>query len=96
MAKYRLSRQAFADLSGIADYTFEMFGELQSERYADSLRECFEMLANDRLMGRDVNDLSAGLRAFKHQSHIVYYLPTDVEILIVRVLHQSMDARSHL
>ena len=47
-------------------------------------------------MGAPRDDIGAGLRAHPVQRHIVFYRETETEVLIVRVLHASMDPGSHL
>jgi toxin ParE1/3/4 len=46
--------------------------------------------------GRKEDELAPGLRRFEYQSHIVFYVPKDKGVRIVRVLHQSMDVKRHL
>lgn len=46
--------------------------------------------------GRSASELSSGLRRLEYQSHVVFYVPRDKGIWIVRVLHQSMDVKRHV
>jgi toxin ParE1/3/4 len=53
MSKYRLTRRADQDLTEIYLYTLEQFGFSQAEAYAESMRHCFETLAdNPRMKAR--------------------------------------------
>jgi len=36
------------------------------------------------------------LRCLEHQSHVIYYMPQEYGVLIVRILHASMEASGHL
>ena len=92
MADYRLTRRAEGDLAGIADYTIERFGIEQARRYREGLESCFRMLADGPLIGRPAEGLSPGLRRYEVQAHIVFYRIEGDGILIVRVLHEKMDA----
>jgi len=95
MNSYRLSRLAAADLQEIAEYTIERFGILQARSYRDSLKICFVQLANNPALGRRAEHLMHGLQLFEHQSHVVFYISEPESILIVRVLHSSMDVPRH-
>ena len=95
MNSYRLSRLAAADLQEIAEYTIERFGIMQARRYRDSLKTCFVQLANNPTLGRRAEQLMHGLQRFEHQSHVVFYISEPENILIVRVLHSSMDVPRH-
>ncbi len=95
MNSYRLSRLAAADLQEIAEYTIERFGIMQARRYRDSLKTCFVQLASNPALGRRVEQLMHGLQRFEHQSHVVFYISEPENILIVRVLHSSMDVPRH-
>ena len=96
MPEYRLSARAAGDIAGIADYTIERFGVDQARRYRDGLETCFSALAANPLLGRTAEELAPDLRRFEHGSHVVFYEPREGSVLIVRVLHESMDAPSHL
>ena len=95
MSNYRLSRLAAADLEEIADFTIEQFGIEQSRRYRDGLKTCFDQLADNPELGRKSEQLMRGLQRFEHQSHVVFYINETDNLLIVRVLHFSMDVPRH-
>ena len=96
MVKLKLSRKAETDLSEIADYTIGEFGVMQARQYRDSFQGCFNSLRENPLLGRSARELAAGLRLIRQQAHIIFYLHTQDQILIVRVLHHSMDFERHL
>jgi toxin ParE1/3/4 len=96
MAEYRLTSRAEADLEKIANYTIEQFGIEQARRYRDGLENCFQSLAENPKLGRSAEQLAPNLRRFEHRSHIIFYVPQDNGVLIIRVLHESMDAPRHL
>jgi len=96
MADYRLSWQASRDLEAIAEFTINRFGIERARQYRDELKACFESLAENPTMGRRAEQLAKGLRRLEHGSHIVFYVPLDDGVLLVRVLHHRMDARRHL
>ena len=97
MAEYRLSKRAASDLAEIADYTIETFGIEQARHYCDGLDTCFQTIADNPMFGRSASfhDVPE-LRRYEYQSHVVFYIPEERDVLIVRVLHKSMDAPRHL
>jgi toxin ParE1/3/4 len=96
VAEFRLSRLAIADLAEIADYTIETFGIEQARVYRDGLEACFRALAANPNLGRRAERLAPMLKRYKHHSHEVFYLATNHEILIVRILHERMDFGRYL
>ena len=95
MVEVRLTSHAEADLAGIADYSIETFGIEQARRYRDDLDACFRTIAGNPRLGRSAEVLSHGLRRIEHRSHVVFYLVDESGILIVRILHSSMDSARH-
>ena len=96
MAVYSLSSKAAADLDAIYEYTILQFGLEQARVYLLGLHERFELLAEQSTHGRKADELAPGLRQLGYQSHMIFYLPKDNGIRIVRVLHHSMDVKRHL
>lgn len=96
MAGYSLSSKAAADLDGIYEYTILHFGLEQARVYLFGLHERLQMLAEQPMQGRTADELAPGLRRFEYQSHVVFYLPKDHGIRIVRVLHQRMDVKRYV
>lgn len=84
MAAYSHSSKAAADLDGIYEYTILNFGLGQARTYLLGLHERFESLAEHPMHGRKADELAPGLRRFEYQSHIVFYVPKDKGIRIVR------------
>ena len=83
------------DLSKIADYTFSQYGIDQARLYGEQLEACFAALADNPVLGRSADKIETGLRRFRHKSHVIFYLPCVDELVIVRVLHASMDFDRH-
>lgn len=96
MASYSLTTKADADIDGIYEYSIQAFGLTQARTYLTGLHARFDALAEHPLHGRAADALAPGLRRSDYESHIVFYLPQDDGILIVRVLHQRMDVALHL
>lgn len=60
-------------------------------RFIDRLRDSLLPLLTHPHMGPSRSRLSANLRLAIFRQYAIYYLPNDVEILIVRVLHGHRD-----
>ena len=95
MAKYIISQRASYDLDDIADYTIQTFGFAQANDYAQGLKTCFESLLQFKRRGRAADELAPNLRAIGYHSHMIFYQVNEPDILIVRILHQSQDAKNH-
>ena len=95
MADYALSNKARTDLDGIYTYSWRTFGEARADSYFLELRDCLEMLAGNPNLGNSADHIVPGLWRFPHASHVVFYTIEESDILIVRVLHRSMDSERH-
>ena len=95
MAGYSLSRKADHDLEQIYEHSVLRFGLIQARTYLEGLFDLFASLAARPKMGREANDLQPGLRRSEHEAHVVFYKVDDTDVLIVRVLHRSMDTQRH-
>ncbi|MDE0201616.1 MAG: type II toxin-antitoxin system RelE/ParE family toxin [Rhodospirillaceae bacterium] len=95
MAGYRLTQKATDDLNAIYEYTTVNFGLEQAQNYLSGLHGRFEELATHPVLGRNAEPLAPGLRRYPYRSHVVFYVPEDQGVLIVRILHESMEPRRH-
>jgi toxin ParE1/3/4 len=90
MPKFQISIEAEAEIDSIAEYTKATWGERQTEAYLTKLESGFELLAHSPLIGRSCDSIHPELRRFEIEKHVVFYVPVEFGILIVRVLHQRM------
>ena len=93
---YRLTEAAATDLEHIMGWTLQTFGSDQAERYAQSLSACLNRIASRPGLGAAIDQIKPGYRRIRHQSHAVFYCECAWGVLIVRILHQRMDAESAL
>ncbi|MCY4658475.1 MAG: type II toxin-antitoxin system RelE/ParE family toxin [Acidobacteria bacterium] len=91
MGAYSLTRKAAADIDGIYTYTIEQHGLAMARKYVNGLRACFEHLAEYPMLGRQAEQIAPDVRRHECQSHVVFYVPGDIGVTIVRVLHARMD-----
>jgi len=94
--KYDLSGRADSDLKEIYKYTYVTHGKAQADRYYDGLIARLESLADTPLIARERRDLIPPARIHPHGRHLIVYQVRERHILIVRVLHQSMDIEGQL
>lgn len=66
-------------------------GEKQARHYLAGLYEVFEYVAGSPGIGRARRELGEGIRSFPHGSHIVFYMPWQGEVAILRVVHGARD-----
>ena len=62
-----------------------------ADRWVDRLDEQFRLLAAQPLMGRARGELAPSVRSFPFGRHVVFYVPLDDGIDVVRVLHGARD-----
>lgn len=96
MTQIELTREAERDLIDIYLFGIEHFGTSQAERYATSLHSRIAFIADNPSAGADYSTVQKGLRRHEHISHAMYYRPTTGGILVLRVLHGTMDPGRHI
>lgn len=100
--KPQLARLAQRDYANIAEWTEENFGVRQADVYAELIDNALDRLAADPFAlpsrNRDT-DLGNGYRTIriaKQGRHILVYRIEAERVLIVRILHDSMELSRHL
>jgi len=94
---FDLTRSAKADLKSIAKFTQSRWGVRQRNAYLKEIDQVFRSLAENPLMGRPCDEIREGYRKLPHGAHVIYYKqPSEHEVLIVRILHGTMDADSSI
>lgn len=96
MAEYRLAPAAERDLESIWSYTSQRWGAGQANRYIEILVETFIKLAHSPDIAPVCNHIRSGYRRYGVDRHMLYFRTTDYGIVIVRILHDRMDAPRHI
>ena len=96
MSSYTLSVRADSDIEEIARSSAAEWGRERAEAYILALHNTCLTLAAFPELGRDSGHIREGYRRIGSGSHIIFYRVESDEVLVVRVLHQSMDIVRHL
>jgi toxin ParE1/3/4 len=97
MNKFLLSAKAKTDLIKIAKYTQLTWGIPQRNDYLKVLDNTFKVLANEPELGLNCDYIKKDYSKYPQASHVIYYKEyKNNQILIVRILHKSMDVNSSL
>ena len=96
MGVYKVSGKTENDLIKMYEYGIETFGLKQAQVYLFGLHDIFQVLSDNINLGRDASEFVFFLKRFSYKSHTIFYLATDTDILIVRVLNQSMNYEKNL
>ena len=97
MSSFDLTKAACEDLKSIAKFTQERWGVRQRNTYLKVIDQVFRVLAKNPDMGRACDEVREGYRKFPHGSHVIYYNQIDGDpVLIVRILHSTMDVDSQI
>jgi toxin ParE1/3/4 len=95
MKAYRLSFLARLDLVEIWDYSRDQWGKHRAKAYLRTLQSTIQMIAEHPDAGSADETIGEGYRRRAVGSHVVFYR-IERHVEIVRVLHQSMDPKTHL
>jgi toxin ParE1/3/4 len=97
MNKFLLSSKAKTDLIKIAKYTQLTWGIPQRNDYLKVLDSTFQLLAAEPELGLNCDYIREGYSKYPQASHVIYYKEhKSNQILIVRILHKSMDVNAAL
>lgn len=97
MAKYVLSNKAVEDLSKIWEYTYEVWSELQAEKYYYMLLDTCQDLADGNLSGKPYPEINNEILGFKAGRHIIFYRKAkNPAIEVARILHERMDLKNRI
>lgn len=94
--KFKISKAASQDIENIYLYGFLTFGENQADTYMAALKDLFDLLCSNPEIGRLDARVNPAVRRFDFESHVIFYDAEEDHILVVRVLHKSMDFVKHL
>lgn len=92
MRLFDLSKAAQEDLKSIARFTQKRWGVRQRDTYFREIDRLFSALAQNPKMGLPCDQIREGYGKFPYVSHVIFYKEEDDDtVLIVRILHATMD-----
>ncbi|MDG1729376.1 MAG: type II toxin-antitoxin system RelE/ParE family toxin [Algibacter sp.] len=97
MAEYKLTNNAVEDLSKIWEYTFEIWSEMQADKYYDGLISNCQEIAENPDSGKYYGGISEQLLGLKANRHIIFYRTLNENYVeITRILHERMDLKNRI
>lgn len=95
--KFHLSTKAKTDLLKIGRYTQINWGREQRNDYLKLLDNIFHQIAEKPELGYSCDYIREGYRKRPQGNHVNFYKEfNNNEVLIIRVLHKSMDVQRTL
>ena len=82
------------DLITVYNYIADRGGDVRAERYLRRLNDTIEYLAQQPLMGKPRPEVEEGIRSFACEQHVIFYVPLEDGLDVVRVIHAAMDLES--
>lgn len=91
-----ISEAAQADLKNLYQYGAQHWGQLQSVRYLERIKQQLWLLTEQPKTGKLRPELQHNLRSMPVESHTVFYQFSAEQVEIIRVLHGRQDIETHL
>jgi len=97
MAKVVLRQEAVNDLTDIWDYTVQEWSENQADKYYETIKFACKKIGENTSIGKNYAEISNHLLGLKIGKHIIfYYLISEDEIEVIRILHERMDLKNKI
>ena len=94
--KILISPKADEDIYDIKKYSLEFFGAPRTKLYLTKIRSCLKTILKNPNIGTSSNNFLTGLRFYKVGSHLIFYKKKNNKIIVIRILHKSMNHKNHL
>lgn len=92
----RVIRRPLAELDILEIWDFIAEDSItEADLWIDRLDEKLLLWATQPMMGRSRDELASGLRSFVFGRYVVFFLPIQDGLDVVRVLHASRDISEH-
>ena len=88
---FRTTLEADNDIAKLYSFGALTFGLAAATDYAEGLRERFYFLSEFPRVARERREVSPPVRVFPYRSHVLAYRIEDEDVVILRVLHHSVD-----
>lgn len=90
MRQLVVSPAALADLREIWEF-IATDDPAAADRVLDEIGDRLDLLLGSPLMGRERPELGPGLRSFPSGRYVIFYVPEEDAMQVVRVLHGARD-----
>ena len=91
-----LTKKAREDYRQILLHSFLTWGERQQLAYNAALLRALELIGNNPHIGRAIDDVRPGYRAYPVEQHVLLYRIRGGRASVSRIIHSRMDARQAL
>jgi toxin ParE1/3/4 len=91
MPRFRVTPRARDDLKKIGRYTERQWGKHQRSTYLKALEKRFSWLAENPKLGKHRSDVAEGYYSFPQGEHVIFYLISEKDIVIIGIPHKEMD-----
>ena len=95
-AALALKPAARRDIEDILIYSAEQWGLEQRDTYRNEIARALEVLRENPRLGRQRDEIAAGLRSLRVRQHVIYYRTSTERVIVIRVMHGMMDAAQDL
>lgn len=96
MGTFRVTDAAKADIKKIGQYTQKTWGKDQRRIYLEDMQDRFMQIADNPEMHSLNDSFDPPVRLGIFRKHLIVYMIDEAEVLIVRVLHGSMNLDDQL
>ena len=97
MGKVHFTNKALEDLSDIWNYTEDLWGEEQADKYYyELIAQCNNLIEKPMMHKVRYFEVMPGLWGIKKNRHIIFFKEDSFteDVLIIRILHQRMDVKT--
>jgi toxin ParE1/3/4 len=96
MVQIKLTRRANLDLVDIYDYSIEQWGERVADEYIHGLQSSLLLLQENPKLLTFNHNISSRFQCFRHQKHWLICENIGGVIIVLTVLHSSMNLLENL
>lgn len=90
MTTFTLTNNAKEDMKELKNYSLKQFGPKVTHEYLSGMLTTLQSLADNWQVGRNEAEVLniPDVRSFPYMRHMIYYISTPPNIVIIGVLHQ--------
>lgn len=89
--KLRYSSLARRDFIAVADWSQAQWGARQTRRYLIAIEAQIQRIVENPMLGAEADLPHPSLRKITAGRHTIFYIASDREVQIVRIMHQLQD-----